>query len=177
MNPPINSTHTTRTIIRTRHHPRPPNTRCTEDTSVDLVDENLSLADMLRMNAHLMQLEDAERQKSSWDNRTPATMFDIGDIVQWYNDSLDGTYRSDNKIKPRWSMPHIITGKSLNSYTLATLYGTEIPGSFHSRRLRRYIPLRGSNLDLSNSTPDPTQPNNQRQEDIDEAEERMAYTE
>ena len=41
-----------------------------EDTSIDLIDTNLTLSDALHMNAHLLQLETAERQKSAWDNRT-----------------------------------------------------------------------------------------------------------
>jgi hypothetical protein len=75
---------------------------------------------------------------------------------------------------PRWSKPHIITGKSLNSYSISTLLGTAIPGLFHSRRLRSYIPLRGSNLDLVQM--DHTDPNTHthNNNDLDEAEERMA---
>jgi hypothetical protein len=145
-----------------------------EETSIDLIEQNLSLADMLHMQAHLLQLEDAERQKSTWDNRTAATDFRVGDVVQWHNGKLDGNFRSENKLLPRWSMPHIISGKSLNSYTLSTLHGTEIPGFFHSRRLQRYIPLRNSNLALSFPNTNLTQDNNPNQPNIDDAEERMA---
>jgi hypothetical protein len=39
-----------------------------EETSINLVNTNLSLADMLRVQAHLFQLEEAAQQKSMWDN-------------------------------------------------------------------------------------------------------------
>jgi hypothetical protein len=64
-----------------------------------------------------------------------------------------------------------ITGKSLNSYSLSTLHGTAIPGSFHSCRLRTYIPLRGTNLAALLHIP-PTQPQNNHT-DLDDAEEWM----
>jgi len=101
------------------------------ETSIDMVDTNLSLVDMLHMQAHLLQLENAAKQKSTWDDRTSATEYNIRVIVQWHNGKLDNSYKTENKL-----VPYIISGKSLNSYSLSTLHGTEIPGSFHSRRLR-----------------------------------------
>ena len=144
-----------------------------EETSIDLIDTNLSLADMLCMNAHLSQLELAECQKSHWDNRTPATKFAIDELVQFYDSKLENSHKTINKLIPRWSKPHIITGKSLNSYSLSTLHGTVIPGMFHSRRLRKYIPLRGTSLDASHSTPTTLPHDNPHQTDIDDAEARM----
>jgi len=144
------------------------------ETSPTMVSENIALADMLRMNAHLLQLEVAEQQKSAWDDRTPAINFEIDDIVQIYNTKLDSSYNSTNKLLPKWSTPHIITAKFLNSYSLSTLNGTPISGSFHSRRLRPFILLRGSNLDLmSKPTSYPNDPNSYA-DDVADAEERMA---
>jgi hypothetical protein len=143
------------------------------ETTPESVSENLALSDMLRMNAHLLQLEDAERQKTAWDEHTPTVNFEIGDLVQIFDSKLEGSYKSVNKLMPKWSKPHIITGKSLNSYTLSTLLGTAIPGLFHSRRLRTYIPLRGSHLDSISEPPNPTN-NNTSDPDLDEAEEQMA---
>jgi hypothetical protein len=142
------------------------------ETTPESVSENLALSDMLHMNAHLLQLEDAERQKTAWDERTPAVNFEIGDLVQIFDSKLEGSYKSVNKLIPRWSKPHIITGKSLNSYTLSTLLGTAIPGLFHSCRLHTYIPLRGSQLDSMSEPLNPTN-NNTSNPDLDEAEERM----
>ena len=106
-----------------------------EEISVNLVDSNLTLADMLCMNAHLLWLETAEKAKMSWDRRTPATEFNVSDIVQYYHLKLDESQLSTNKLLPQWSMPSIISGKSLNSFTLTTLHGTQLKGSFQPRRL------------------------------------------
>jgi hypothetical protein len=144
-----------------------------EETSIDLIDTNLSLADMLRMNPHLSQLELAERQKSNWDDRTPATEFATDELVQFYDSRLDNSHKTIKKLIPRWSKPHIVSGKSLNSYTLSTLHGTAIPGMFHSRRLRKYIPLRGTSLDTSHLTPTTLPHNNPYQTDIVDAEAQM----
>lgn len=110
------------------------------------VEENMAMAEMLRMQAHLLQLEIAAHHKSLWDARTPAVEFAIGDLVQWYNSARDGNYKTINKLAPRWSTPHIISGKSLNSYTLTHINGTLIPGNFASYRIRKYLPLRGSDF-------------------------------
>jgi hypothetical protein len=59
---------------------------------------------------------------------------------------MDTTLETINKIAPRWSRPHIITGKLLNSYTLCTIAGAPVSGTFHARRLKKFIPLRGSDL-------------------------------
>ena len=144
-----------------------------EETSASLVDINLILTDMLRMNAHLLQLETADRQKTSWDNRTPATTFEVGDLVQYVNMQPDHNHKSINKLLPRWSLPHIITGKSLNSYSLSTLSGTAIPSIFHSRRLRIYIPLQGTNLAASHTYKTTIYHDNPLQTDLDDAEEWM----
>src|ERR1700720_1286878 len=143
-------------------------------TSIDMVNTNLSLADMLRMQAHLLQLKNAAKQKSTWDDHTSTTEFNIGDIVQWHNGKLDNSYKTKNKLLPQWSLPYIISGKSLNSYSLSTCHGTEIPGSFHSRRHHRYVPLRNSNLSLLFPNTLTSNQNNQDHIDLEEAEERMA---
>jgi hypothetical protein len=41
---------------------------------------------------------------------------------------MDQLFETINKIAPKWTGPHIVTGKSLNSYTLCTLTGTELQG-------------------------------------------------
>lgn len=144
------------------------------EPTAESVSENLALADMLCMNAHLLQLEDVERQKSTWDNRTPAVNFKIDNIVQFYDTKLDGTYKSVNKLMPKWSKLYIISGKSLNSYSLSTLSGTAIPGLFHSCRLRSYIPLRGSNLDIILDSRTKLHDAHIHNHNAEEAEEHMA---
>ncbi|KZP20050.1 hypothetical protein FIBSPDRAFT_954896 [Athelia psychrophila] len=103
---------------------------------------------MLRMRAHLLQLEVAAHHKSLWDARTPAVQFDIGDLVQWYDSSRDGNYKTINKLAPQWSTPHIISGK-----------------------IRKYWPLRGS--DLHAGLPPANAPTQDSPEDLADTEERM----
>jgi hypothetical protein len=89
---------------------------------------------------------------------------------------MDQSYETINKIGPKWSGPHIITGKYLNSYSLCTLTGTELQGKFHARRLKWFIPRQGSDLDLLRS-PDDGILNPEPDEEeilIQEAEGRMA---
>jgi hypothetical protein len=45
-------------------------------------------------------------------------------------------------------VPHLITGKYLNSFTLLNLQGNPLKGLFNIRRLRPYTPLRRTTLDL-----------------------------
>jgi hypothetical protein len=156
------------TITPEREH----TTESIAETTPESADINFALADMLRMEAHLHQLEDAERQKSVWDSKIKAIEFKIGDLVQFYNSKPDDSYKAINKLLPRWSLPHIIIDKSLNSYSLSTIHGTAIPGSFHSRRLRHYFPLRGTDLDTTHNRT--TQNGHANDPDIDDAEERMA---
>ena len=47
---------------------------------------------------------------------------------------------------PKWSTPHRVVARDLNSYVLASLNGDQIPGSFSARRLRRFIPKEGTKL-------------------------------
>ena len=143
-------------------------------TTPETVEENEALADMVRMGAHVLQLEEAERVKAAWDARTPAVDFAVGDLVQWYDSIRDENKKTVNKLAPRWSTAHIISGKSLNSYTLSKVNGTAIPGNFASFRLRKFIPLRGSALALS--APSPTTPATDiepNDANVDELEDRM----
>jgi transposase InsO family protein len=110
---------------------------------------NFTLAETFRANAHLLSLEDAERRKTSFDSNSPVTEFYIGNLVQVYDSASDFNYRSINKLAPKWSEPRIIHGKFSNSFSLCTTAGIPLKGLFHSRRLRRYIPLRGTPLDIA----------------------------
>jgi hypothetical protein len=120
-----------------------------------------------------LQFKTADRQKASWDDRTPATTFEIGDLVKYVDMRPNYNHKSINKLLPHWSLLHIIIGKSLNSYTLSTLSGTAIPSVFHSRRLCIYIPLRGTNLAASHTNTTTIHHNNPLQIDLDDAEEWM----
>ena len=133
---------------------------------------NTTLTETFRANAHLLSLEDAERRKSSFDKNSPLTQFFIGNLVQVYDSASDFNYSAINKLAPKWSEPRIIYGEYSNSFSLCTMSGIPFKGLFHSRRLRHYIPLRGTPLDTLHPRED-TEPSKDDLE-IAEAEERMA---
>ena len=133
---------------------------------------NFTLAETFRANAHLLSLEDAERCKTSFDNNSPLTKFCIGNLVQVYDSASDFNYRSINKLAPKWSEPRIIHGEFSNSFLLCTTSGIPLRGLFHSRRLRHYIPLRGTPLDVAHPCECTTPSNDDLA--IAEVEEQMA---
>lgn len=129
------------------------------------------MAETLHMRAHLLQLEIGAHHKSLWDAHMPAVQFTIEDLVQWYNSSRDGNHKTVNKLAPRWSTPHIIMGKSINSYSLTHINGTLIPGHYASYRIDKYLPLWGSNLHTG--LPAPTLLTDESHDDLSDTEERM----
>ena len=107
----------------------------------------VTLAEAHRVNAHLLSLEEAARRKLSFDSNSPISTFKIGDLVQVYDSASDFNHLSINKLAPKWSEPRIIYAESSNSFSLCSLTGIPFKGITHSRRMRHYIPLRGSHLD------------------------------
>ena len=126
-------------------------------SSKDL-DTHFTLSDAFRYNTHLRSITEADRKKQIFDSKALVPNINIGDLVQVYDSKADFNLATINKLAPRWSVPHIITGKYLNSFTLSTLNGILLSGLFHIRRLRLHIPLRGSTLDLiyPHDVPEPT---------------------
>lgn len=108
---------------------------------------NFTLAEVHRANAHLASLHDAERRKTSFDSNSPISTFKVGDLVQVYDSASDFNHLAINKLAPKWSEPRIIYAELSNSFSLCTLTGIPLKGITHSRRMRHYIPLRGSALD------------------------------
>jgi transposase InsO family protein len=133
---------------------------------------NTTLSETFRANAHLLSLEDAERRKTSFDNNSPLTKFYIGNLVQVYDSASDFNYSAINKLAPKWSEPRIIYGEFTNSFSLCTTSGIPLKGLFHSRRLRHFIPLRGTPLDTLHPREEIIPSSADLQ--IAEAEERMA---
>ncbi|KAF8068831.1 hypothetical protein FPV67DRAFT_1780272 [Lyophyllum atratum] len=135
------------------------------------VHTNFTLSEAFRFDAHLRALEDADRRKESFDKTSPITTFKIGDLVQVYDSASDFNHKSVNKIAPKWSKPRIIYAKSSNSFSLCTTSGIALKGLTHSRRMRHYITLRNTPLDLLN----PRESITPTQEDLDiaDAEEKM----
>jgi hypothetical protein len=68
-------------------------------------------------------------------------------LVQVYRSDLDFTFKTDRKLLPKFSAPRRVVRRKRNSYLLETLEGFPIAGRFSSRRLRQFIPRKGTALD------------------------------
>ena len=64
-----------------------------------------------------------------------------------YRSDLDYTFLTDRKLLPKFSAPRRIIDRNHNSYQLETLEGLLIAGRFSSRRLRLFIPRKGTELE------------------------------
>ena len=73
-------------------------------------------------------------------------IFKRGQLVQIYRSDLDYTFKTKRKLLPKWSQPQRIAKQLRNSYKLENLDGSEIEGTFSSRRLREFIPWEGTQL-------------------------------
>ena len=148
-----------------------PNAPPSPTTNSDL-DTHFTLADSFRYNTHLLSITEAQRRKNIFDSQARVPNLRIGDLTQVYDSKADFNYSTINKLAPRWSIPCLITGRYLNSFTLSTLQGIPLKGLFHIHRIRPYTPLRGTTLDsiFPHDIPEPTE----HDTTIAEAEERMA---
>ena len=104
-----------------------------------------------RLDGYAEAVAHAIRRKSTFDKRVLArqpgeVVFIKGQLIQIYRSDLDYTFKTERKLLPKWSTPHRILSRQLNSYTLETLNGEPIAGSFSARRLRRFFPKEGTRL-------------------------------
>ena len=97
-------------------------------------------SELLHSQGYTSALSEAAHRKARFDDKTHPVEFNTGDLVQVYNSKMDVTYETKAKLLPRWSPPRIITDRLLNSYTLCQSDSTELKGTTHAWRLRRYIP-------------------------------------
>ena len=73
-------------------------------------------------------------------------IFTRGQLVQVYRSDLDYTFKTEQKLLPKWSCPHRVVSQLRTSYRLETLQGAALPGEFSSRRLCTFIPREGTKL-------------------------------
>jgi hypothetical protein len=104
-----------------------------------------------RLDGYAEAVAHAIRRKTAFDKRVLAqhpgeVIFSKGQLVQIYRSDLDFTFKTERKLLPKWSMPHRVASRQLNSYVLESLNGNQIPGYFSARRLRRFLPKEGSKL-------------------------------
>ena len=104
-----------------------------------------------RLDGYAEAVAHALKRKATFDRRVLAknpgeVIFSKGNLVQIYRSDLDFTFKTERKLLPKWSMPQRVVSRHLNSYVLETLKGEALPGSFSTRRLRRFIPREGTKL-------------------------------
>jgi hypothetical protein len=104
-----------------------------------------------RLDRYAEAVSHATRRKSVFDKKVLASkpgevIFSTGQLVQIYRSDLDDTFKTEHKLLPKWSPPHRVTSRLLNSYTLETLAGAPINRRFSARRLREFTPREGTEL-------------------------------
>lgn len=115
------------------------------------VAQQMAYVEQQRVDGYSQIMEHASRRKAAFDRAVMAgapreVVFKAGQLVQVYRSDLDFTFQTIRKLEPKWSVPRRVVKRNRNSYTIATLQGVLIPGRFSSRRLRRFIPRRGTTL-------------------------------
>ncbi|KAG6850286.1 hypothetical protein C0991_010528 [Blastosporella zonata] len=136
-----------------------PKTNIVEASSVlrtEDVDLQMAYAEQQRLDGYAAAVHHAIKRKSTFDKRVLAeskneVVFKKGDLVQVYRNDLDYTFKTERKLLPKWSFPRRVVARNVNSYTLATLDDSILPGNYSARRLRRFWPRQGTKLALEQS--------------------------
>ena len=118
----------------------------TEDTTTQM-----AYVAQQRLDGYAEMVAHAIKRKAVFNKRVLAhkpgeVSFSKGQLVQIYRSDLDHTFKTDQKLLPKWSPPQRVVERSLNSYKLEQLDGTPIAGNFSARRLRGFTPRDGTKL-------------------------------
>jgi hypothetical protein len=119
--------------------------------SVTNVATQMAYVAQQRLDGYAAAVSHALKRKNTFDRKvlkqSPGeVVFSKGQLVQIYRSDLDFTFKTERKLLPKWSSPQRIKSRNLNAYTLETLSGDPIQGTFSARRLRRFLPLEGTKL-------------------------------
>jgi hypothetical protein len=112
----------------------------------------IAYVEQQRLDEYEEIVRHAIKRKATFDKkllqRAPReVIFRTGQLVQIYRNDLDYTFKAERKLVPKWSIPHRIHSRILNSYRLETLQGKPIRGEFSARRLRAFYPREGTKLE------------------------------
>jgi hypothetical protein len=116
------------------------------------VETQMAYMDHQRFDGYAQIVDHAQRRKAAFDKQVIShppkeVIFRAGDLVQVYRSDLDFTFKTDRKLLPKFSAPRRVISRNLNSYQLETLEGLPIGGRFSSRRLRLFVPRKGTELE------------------------------
>ena len=126
--------------------------QATTELTLNEVNTQMAYVNQQRFDGYAHTVDHAQHRKATFDKqvlgRSPREIiFKAGDLVQVYRSDLDYTFKSDRKILPKFSAPRRVVSRNQNSYQLETLEGLPIAGWFSSRRLRLFIPRKGTELE------------------------------
>jgi hypothetical protein len=101
---------------------------------------HMAYVDQQRLDAFDGRVAYATARKAAFDRKVLGStggevIFKPGELVQVYRSDLTKTVSNERKLTCRWSEPHRIQRRLLNSYTLETVEGLDMDGTFSSRRL------------------------------------------
>ena len=99
----------------------------------------MDLVEIMRMENLAHHITDSEHRRAQSNDSTTPIEFEVGDLVQVYDPTLDMTHKADRKIVPRWSGPRLVVSKGINSYKLARLNGTILERNFHANHLHGFV--------------------------------------
>jgi hypothetical protein len=116
------------------------------------VELQMAYVDHQRFDGYAQIVDHALRRKAAFDkqvlDRSPReVIFRAGDLVQVYRSDLDFTFKTERKMVPKFSAPRRVISRNQNSYQIETLEGFPIAGKFSSRRLRLFVPRKGTELE------------------------------
>jgi hypothetical protein len=115
---------------------------------------HMDYVEQQRLDAHDGRVAYAAARKAVFDRKVLGSkagevVFKPGELVQVFRSDLVKTVSNDRKLTCRWSEPHRIVERWLNSYLLETTEGIQMDGTFSSRRLRHYKPREGTPLAIA----------------------------
>jgi hypothetical protein len=120
--------------------------------TLEEVETQMAYVDNQRFDGYAQIVDHAHKRKAAFDKQVldhapGEVIFRSGDLVQVYRSDLDFTLSTERKLLLKFSAPRRVVSRNKNSYQLETLEGFPIAGKFSSRRLRLFIPRRGTKLD------------------------------
>ncbi|RXW12800.1 hypothetical protein EST38_g13053 [Candolleomyces aberdarensis] len=127
-----------------------------EDASAEVTPEDVSLQMVYVSQQHLdgysQMVDHAHRRKEVFDRHvlsqtSKEVVFRAGDLVQVYRNDLEYTFKMERKLVPKFSAPRCVVSRNHNSYQLQSLEGMPLPGWYHARWLRPFIPRKGTELE------------------------------
>jgi hypothetical protein len=112
---------------------------------------HMAYVDQQRLDVFDRQIAYATARKAAFNRKVLGSsggevIFKPGELVQVFRSDLVKTVSNERKLTCRWSEPHRVQRRLLNSYTLEMVEGLDMDGIFSSRRLRHYRPRAGTPL-------------------------------